>query len=122
MKLKIIICLISNITLLILFLVGFREIRKHNEIVSKNNPIEVKIIKINHSYKSSTTCSILFKGKKYENVHYPFNEESFYYDSENDEIFYKNDGKFALRVIFILFILSLFLWIILKEKFKLSYS
>lgn len=122
MKLKTITCLILNITLLILFLIGFSEIRNQNEIVSTSKPITVKIIKINRSYKSSTTCSVLFNGKKYEKVHYPLNGESFYYDSKNDAIFYKDDGKFALQVTFVLFILSLLLWIIPKEKFKLSYS
>ena len=45
-----------------------------------------------------------------------------YYDKEKDEIFYKDDCKKSMHLLFSLLILSLFLWLIPKNKFKMSYS
>lgn len=129
-SLKIIVCLIVNVVLLYFSIIAYNEISRNEKIVKESNPITVKIIEINHNAKSKTFCTLLFNGKLYNKVHFPFrgltinsiNSEYFYYDKEKDEIFYKDDGKKAMYLLFSLLILSLFLWLIPKNKFKMSYS
>jgi len=129
-SLKIIVCLIVNITLLYLSIVAYNEISRHEKIVKESNPITVKIIQIDHNTKSKTLCTVTFNGKLYNKVHFPFreltinsvNSEYFYYDKEKDEIFYKDDGKNTMYFLFSSLVLSFFLWLIPKSKFKMSYS
>jgi hypothetical protein len=129
MKTKIIVCVIVNIALFSLSLIAFNEIERHKKVVDESNPITIKVIDINHSAKSSTTCTVLFNNKLYDKVKFPFNgikinsinSEGFYYDKKKDEIFYKDIGTKTMYLVFSLSLLSLLLWFIPKNKFKLSY-
>ena len=126
-KLKIITCILVNLVLFYLLVEGFNEITNNKEIIKTNKPIAVKIIDINYGYKSRTTCDVEFDNKIYKKVSYPFNDhkigsnndKDFYYNKTNDTIFLKNQGKFALKVLIILFVLSLLLWFVPSSKYKI---
>ena len=127
--LKVIVVLIVNSILLILLCRGYIQHDRFQSIVMNNIPIRVKVLSISFHAKSSTTADIFYKGELYKNIDVPknkisegLNDGDFFFDSTNNTIFYKDDGRHAVRVILLLFIMSLLLWFIPSKEFSLSYS
>ncbi|NRT13753.1 hypothetical protein HNP99_000078 [Flavobacterium sp. 28A] len=122
--LKFIICIVCNISLLTTLFVGYKDINEKKGMIKNQKPVTVKILEI-HRGRSRSSCKVEFKYQIYDNIALPSNlkkgstnKSNFYYDSKNDIIFSSNIGVHALNVIGVLFVLSLFLWLIPKEKFK----
>lgn len=129
LMLKVIVVLIVNSILLILLCRGYIQHDRFQSIVMNNIPIRVKVLSISFHAKSSTTADIFYKGELYKNIDVPknkisegLNDGDFFFDSTNNTIFYKDDGRHAVRVILLLFIMSLLLWFIPSKEFSLSYS
>ena len=127
-KTKFVVILIVNITLLILLYKSYSQLDRFQEIIDNHSPISVKVLSISYHAKSSTTCDIIYNGKVYKNIEIPrnkiakgTNDNDFYYDYENNTIFYKNDGTQAFTVLVVLFVISLFLWLLPSNKFKLTF-
>lgn len=127
LRIKVFVLTVVNIVLFTLLYKGFSQRNKFQEIINNQSPISARVINISYHAKSSTTCDIIYNNKKYENVEISRNKivegknnTDFYYDSKEDSIFYKNNGKQAFNVFIILFIISLFLWFLPSNKFKLT--
>lgn len=124
-KLKFVVCIIVNIGLFSLAAVGYKNVSRNKEIVKEQDPIIVKILEVTYRAKSASTCKVVFKNKVYNDVSLSkkakvgdVNYSDFYYDAENDIVFYKDENIGALYVVFVLSFFSLLLWFIPKEKFK----
>lgn len=122
--LKFIVCIVCNISLLTAFFVGYKDINEKKEMIKNQKPVTVKILEINRG-RSRSSCKVEFKDQIYDNIALPSNIKkgstnklNFYYDSKNEIIFSSNIGVHALKVIGVLFAISLFLWLIPKDKFK----
>lgn len=129
LMLKVLVVFIINSILLNLFYQGYIQHDRYQSIVRNNTPISVKVLRIAFHAKSSTTAEVYYKGKVYKNIDVSrnkisegLNDGDFFFDSTNNTIFYKDDGRHALIVIRILFIMSLLLWFIPSKEFSLSYS
>ncbi len=127
LRIKVVILLFVNIVLLLLLYKGYSQLDKFQGIIEKHSPVRVKILNINYHAKSSSTCDIIYNSRIYKNIDISqnkivlgTNDSDFYYDSENDTIFYKNDGKAAFRVLVVLFVISLLLWLLPSNKFRLT--
>ena len=127
LMLKVRVIFIINSILLILLFRGYIQHDRFQCIIRNNTPIRVKVLSISFHAKSSTTADIFYKGELYKNIDVSRNKISeglndcdFFYDSANNTIFYKDDGRHALIVIRILFIMSLLLWFIPSKEFSLS--
>lgn len=125
MKLKFIVCIIVNISLFSLAINGYNNISRNKEIVSKQNPVIVKILEVTYRAKSASTCKVAFKNKVYNDVSLPkkakigsLNFSDFYYDAAKDIVFYKDENIGAFYVVFALSFFSLLLWFVPEKKFK----
>ncbi len=122
--LKFIVCIVCNISLLTTLFVGYMDINEKKEMINNQKPVTVKILEINRG-RSRSSCKVEFKHQIYDNIALPLNikkgstnKSNFYYDSKNEIIFSSNIGVPALNIIGVLFVISLLLWFIPKEKFK----
>ncbi|MFD2907180.1 hypothetical protein ACFSX9_00385 [Flavobacterium ardleyense] len=123
-KLKFFVCITVNIVLFTLAIAGYKNIYKNKEIVQKQNPIVVKIVDITYRAKSASTCRVQYKNKDYNDISFSekakvgdVNYSDFYYDAENDLVFYKDENIGAFYVVLVMSFFSLLLWFIPKRKF-----
>ena len=124
-NLKVIVCIVCNVILFSALFIGYKDINRKKEMIKCQNPVTVKIIDVMYSAKSSNKCKVQYRNIIYE-TKVPYrnikrgniDKTNFYYDNENGVIFSNNIGVQALNVIGVLFIISLLLWFIPKEKFK----
>lgn len=124
-KIKIIVCIVANIALFSLAAAGYTNVSRNTEIVTEQNPVEVKILDLTYRAKSASTCKVEYQNKIYDAISLPkgvkvgnVNDKDFYYDAEKDVVFYKDENIGALYIVSGLAFLSLLLWFVPKEKFK----
>lgn len=104
--------------ILILTYGGYSNIRKTENLIKNNSPIEVQMIKVYKYAKSSSVCDVMYKDKLYKSIPYPggikegeFNRDIFYYNDKEDKIII---GKVSYKLFYIALGLLLFfilLWI-----------
>lgn len=124
-KIKFFVCILINILLLTISIIGYQDILRKKEIVENQFPINVKVIDLTYRAKSQSTCELEYNNKIYKEVSLPqgirinsVNNKDFYYDSVNDVVFCKEEKIGALYIVFGMFIFSFFLWFIPADKFK----
>lgn len=124
-KIKFFVCVLINVLLLTISIIGYQDILKKKEIIENQNPITVKVIDLTYRAKSQSTCVIEYNNKIYKDVSLPrgvrinsINNKDFYLDSVNDIVFCKEEKIGALYIVFGMFIFSFFLWFIPAGKFK----
>lgn len=128
MKIKIIFCLFFNIIFFSISLDGYLKQKKLDNLKKIEKPIDCYVYDIKRFAKSTPLCSVNYNGNSYKFIDISgednylvkkgYNNKDFYYDNIDDKIFYGGDSNNVLLILFILFLVSLLLWFIPKNKFK----
>lgn len=123
---KFILCSILNIILLWFSIVGYQDVSRKSKIIKEEKPVTVQILDT-YGGRGRSSCKVKFNNHIYENITLPnldlkrgtTNSVYFYYDREKDIVFSNNLQVRAINFIFILFIVSVLLWLVPKKHFNL---
>lgn len=121
--------IIIQILLLMFNIFLYKNIQNEKYYIEKYGLVKVLIIKIKNKGKYGTKYNIKYQNEIYYDVvglganlrENTFDTLNFYYNKDENKIYFKGKNNNVFNVMSVLFVLSFLLWFIPKEKFSLKW-